>query len=120
MSNFAKGVLSGSVNGRPIRIAGATTVSGGTLIHTALSATGSNQADEIWIWASNGLTATAQVTLRFGALSGTDQWQFSVPPRDGLFLISPGLILNGALVCRAHSTVSNAINLVGYVNSVTT
>jgi hypothetical protein len=119
MAVISKGILSGSTNGRPFRVLGATT-SGGTLVHTAITATGTNNGDEVWIWASNTGTTTCQLVLRHGGTSSSDEMKFSVPASDGYYLVSPGLLLNGGLIVRAHSSASNQINVVGYINGTAT
>ncbi len=119
MAVHSKVILTGSTNGRPFRISGATT-SGGTLIHTAASATGADNGDEIWLWMTNTETTTCQVTLRWGGTASSDQMLYSVPAQSGYIIVSSGMFLNGGLAVRAFASASNQINVAGYVNRTAT
>lgn len=117
MATYTKHVLSGSTNGRPIQI-NAAVASDGTTIHTA--DTGTTTLDEIYIWVTNTATDNRIVTLLHGGLATSDSSTFSVPPNDGLYLISPGLILNNALISKMYATASETLNAVGFVNRIAT
>ncbi len=115
MALFQKILLSGSTNGRPVRVTSLTSENG-TTIHTAGAAT--TNVDELWIWAMNTASDSRFLTLKFGATASTDEIEFTVPAEDGLYTVIPGLPINNGLVVRAYATVSTDINVVGYVNRV--
>jgi hypothetical protein len=115
MTTYTKRPLSGSTNGRPIKVV--QTATPGTLIHTAVAGTDDN--DEIWLWARNGHTAAVVLTLEWGGVSVPDDVIVnSVPIGAGLFLQIPGWILQNGLIVRAFAATGNVITLGGYVNRV--
>jgi hypothetical protein len=119
MATYTKKILSGTTNGKPLSILGATT-SGGTLVHTAVTATGANNGDEVWLWATNYVSTTGTITVSFGGTADAERVHYSVTAQDGLYLVVPGLILNAGLEVRCHASASNTLSVVGYVNTVAT
>lgn len=119
MATFSRHILSGSTNGRGVRVLGATT-SGGVLVHTSQTATGGS--DEVWLFAHQyGTTSDQTLTVRFGAATlGDEIHQTMYVGNAGLVPVIPGLILNGALEVRAFCTTSNELSLYGWVNRVAT
>lgn len=115
MATFAKYILSGSTNGRPIQIN--ATAATGTTIHTAVS--GSSDIDEVWLWVANTATSDVALTLEFGGTSGSDNIVYTVPKRDGAYLVCPGWTVNNSLLVRAFAGASESLNVVGYVNRIT-
>ena len=118
MATFSKQVLSGSTDGRPIKIA--ATSSPGTTIHTG--STTATTIDEIWLYAQNTDTVGRKLTVEWGGTSSPDDLlELTVPAESGLVLVSPGLIIKGnatALVVRAFAATANVITIVGYVNRI--
>lgn len=115
MAQFIKLSLSGSTNGRLIKIS--ETSSPGNTIHTAVSQTTSY--DEIWLWAMNSGTSDVVLYIEWGGTSNPDdRIILTVPWRAGLILVVPGLILNGGVVARAFASESNVITVGGYVNRI--
>ena len=116
MATFSKQFLSGSTNGRPIKVA--ATATAGTLIHTAIS--GTSDIDEIYLYACNTSTSSIVVTLEWGGVTDPDDHiQFSIQGESGLFTLVPGVILQNSLVVRAFAASANLITVVGYVNRIT-
>lgn len=116
MAAYSKLKLSGSANGRQIKIAAVATP--GTLIHTAV--TGIADMDEIWLYATNNHTASLALTIEFGGTTSPDDLiQMSIPSKTGLFLIVPGFLLNNSLVVRAFAQTANLICISGWVNRIT-
>lgn len=119
MATFSKLTLSGSTDGRAIKLAATSTP--GTLIHTA-SATATT-FDEIWLYAQNTDTTARKLTVQFGGVSSPDDLiEITVPPESGLTLISPGLVLKGnatPLDVRAFAATTNVVTILGYVNRIT-
>lgn len=119
MATFSKIALSGSTDGRLIKVA--QTATAGTTLHTG-SATAAN-FDEVWLYAQNNHTADVALTVEFGGVSNPDDLIiFTVPFKSGLFLITAGLVIKGnatPLVVRAFAATANVISIGGYVNRIT-
>jgi hypothetical protein len=116
MAAYSKNRLSGSTNGRQIKIA--ATATPGTLIHTAVA--GIIDMDEIWVYVTNNHTASLSLTLEWGGVTSPDDLiQMSIPSKTGLYLIVPGFILNNGLVVRAYAQTANLLCVSGWVNRVT-
>jgi hypothetical protein len=115
MTTYSKLPLSGSTNGRQIKVVPTSTP--GTLIHTAVS--GTTNMDEIWIYATNNHTAGVPVTIEWGGTTTPDDLiQMTIPAKTGLYLLIPGHILNNSLVVRAFASVANVVCLSGWVNRI--
>ncbi len=114
MAVFTAHLLSGSTNGRPIKVVATTTP--GTLIHTAHA----TSLDEPWIYACNTSTAAVLLTLEWGGTTGPDDLlKFNIPPQSGLFCQNPGTRLTGGVIIRAFAASANVITIVGNVNRIT-
>lgn len=119
MATYSKITLSGSTDGRPIKVA--ATATPGTTIHTASST--ATTYDEIWLWAMNTDTTDRKLTVEFGGTTAPDDLiEFTVKAENGLYLISPGLVLKGnatPLVVKAFAASANVVTILGYVNRIT-
>jgi hypothetical protein len=118
MATFSKEILSGSTDGRAIKVA--ATATAGTTIHTG-SATATT-FDEVWLYAMNTDTTDRKLTIEWGGTSAPDDLiEFTVKAESGLFLIVPGLVLKGnatPLVVRAFAATANVVTILGYVNRI--
>lgn len=104
MATYSKRVLSGSTDGRPIKVV--ATATAGTTIHTATATSG--EIDELWLWAINTDTATRKLTIELGGTTAPDDLiVVGTPPESGLVLVVPGLPLRNGLVIRAFAAVAN-------------
>jgi hypothetical protein len=114
MATYSKNILSGSTNGRQIKVV--ATASSGTLIHTAHA----TALDEIWLYAVNDTATDRLLTIQWGGTTATDDdIEFTVKAQNGLYLIVPGLLLTGGTVVRAYcAAAANAIQISGYVNRI--
>jgi hypothetical protein len=114
MATYSKNILSGSTNGRQIKVV--ATASAGTLIHTAHA----TALDEIWLYAVNDTATDRLLTIQWGGTTATDDdIEFTVGAQNGLYLIVPGLLLTGGTVVRAFcAAAANAIQISGYVNRI--
>ena len=114
MATYSKNILSGSTNGRQIKVV--ATASSGTLIHTAHA----TAIDEIWLYAVNDTATDRLLTIQWGGTTATDDdIEFTVKAQNGLYLIVPGLLLTGGTVVRAFcAAAANAIQISGYVNRI--
>jgi hypothetical protein len=119
MATFSKVKLSGSTNGRGIKVA--ATATAGTTIHA--TGTSSSILDEIWLYAYNSDSAAIVLTIEFGGVSAPDDnIKLSIPATSGLTLVVPGLILSGtgsvASTVAAFAGTANKIVITGYVNRI--
>jgi len=119
MATFSKIALSGSTDGRMIKVA--ATATAGTTIHTG--STTATTYDEIWLYAVNSSASSVKLTIEYGGVTSPDDLiEFTVSAESGLYLIIPGLVIKGnatALVVRAFAATANVINIAGYVNRIT-
>lgn len=119
MATFSKQILSGSTDGKAIKVA--QTATAGTTIHTGSST--ATTLDEVWIYAVNTSASDVKLTIEWGGTSSPDDLiEYTVKAENGLYLIIPGLILKGnatPLVVRAFAATANVITLSGYVNRIT-
>ena len=119
MATYTKVKLSGSTDGRAIKVA--ATATAGTTIHTG--STTSTTYDEIWLYAQNTDTSAVKLTLEWGGTTAPDDLiEVTVQPEAGLVCIAPGLLLKGnatALIVRAFAATANVITIHGYVNQIT-
>ena len=116
MATYSKQLLSGSTNGRGIKVA--ATATAGTLIHTAVA--GTTPEDEIWLYAHNTSSSTVKLTLEWGGTTAPDDHiEINIGSEGtGLILIAPGILLQNGLVVRAFAGTANVINIFGYVNRI--
>jgi hypothetical protein len=119
VATFTKNKLSGSTDGKAVKVTG--TSSGATVtVHTAVAGTTAGVFDEIWIYANNTSATTVKLTLEWGTSSASDgNIEINVAGESGLVLVVPGLILQNALVVKAFAATADVILLSGYVNSIT-
>ena len=119
MATFSKQILSGSTDGKAIKVA--ATASAGTTIHTGSTTT--TTLDEVWLYAVNTSASDVKLTIEWGGTASPDDHiEYTVKAENGLYLIVPGLILKGnatALVVRAFAATANVICISGYVNRIT-
>jgi|TARA_A100000172_G_scaffold67354_2_gene47062 hypothetical protein len=119
MPTFAKQELSGSTDGRGIKVTGNATGASVT-VHQAQSGTGDNNYDEVFVYANNSSTAAILLTIEFGGVTVPDDLiEVSVPAQQGLMLVVPGLVLQNSLYVKAWASVINEVSLFGFVNKVT-
>lgn len=117
-SSAVKRKLSGSTDGKAIKVA--ATATPGTTIHTAVSGTTAGTFDEIWLYAYNSHTADVELTIEFGGTDAPDQnIKVTIPYKSGLVPVIPGLILQNEAVVKAFAGTANVITLTGFVNSIT-
>jgi hypothetical protein len=119
MATFTKQILSGSTNGKAIKVAEDATA--GTLIHTG-SATVTT-LDEVWLYAVNSSASDVKLTIEWGEATAPDgNIELSVVAESGLVLVVPGLLIKGAateLEVRAFAATADVICIHGYVNQIT-
>ena len=115
MSTFTKRALSGSTNGKGIKVAATSTA--GTTIHTAVS--GTSDFDEIWLWCVNSSSSDVKLTLEYGEATAPDgNIEYTVGAEDGLKIILPGTILQNELVLKAFAGTADVLVIHGFVNRI--
>lgn len=115
MQTFTKALLSGSTNGKGIKVAATSTP--GTTIHTAVS--GTSSYDEVWLYAYNSHTANVTLTLEWGEATAPDgNIVVDIPYKQGRFLVVDGRLLQNGLVIKAFAGTTNVIIIDGFVNQI--
>ena len=118
MAQAFKRKLSGSTDGKPIKVV--ATATAGTTIHTAVAGTTAGTFDEIWLYAYNGHSSTVTLTIEFGGVTVPDQnIVVTLASKSGLVPIIPGLILQNGMVIKAFASIANIVTLSGFVNTIT-
>jgi uncharacterized membrane protein YjjP (DUF1212 family) len=115
MATFSKQFLSGSTNGKAIKVA--QTATAGTTIHTAVS--GTSSIDEVWIYAMNTSASSVKLTIEWGEATAPDgNIEVTVLAEAGLVCVVPGLLLQNSLVVKAFAATANVITIHGFVNRI--
>lgn len=118
MAQVSKRKLSGSTDGRNIKVV--ATASVGTTIHTAVSGTVAGTWDEVWLWAYNSSGSSIALTVQWGnTATPDDDIKITLAPTSGLVPIVPGLPLQNGAVVRAYAGSANVVTIAGYANAVT-
>jgi hypothetical protein len=119
MATFSKVKLSGSTDGRAVKVA--ATATAGTTIHTG--STTSTTYDEVWLYAVNTSTSAVKLTIEWGGTTDPDDLiELTIAAESGLVLVAPGLLVKGnatPLVVRAFAATANVVTIHGYVNQIT-
>lgn len=114
MASFTKLKLSGSTDGKQIKVS--QTATAGTTIHTAHA----TSLDEIWLWAVNSDTTARKLTIEWGEATAPDgNVEVTVPAESGYLLVIPGMVLTNSLVVKAFAATANVILINGYCNRIT-
>ena len=115
MATYSKQLLSGSTNGKQIKVV--ATSGTGTLIHTAVA--GTTGLDEVWLYAMNTDTTSRKLTIQWGGTTSPDDLiELTIPAESGYTLVVPGMLIQNSLVIRAFAATANVIVIGGYVNRV--
>jgi hypothetical protein len=119
MATFSKIALSGSTDGRLIKVA--QTATAGTTLHTG-SATATT-FDELWLYAVNSDSTDRKLTIEWGGVSAPDDLiEQTITAESGLVLLVAGLVIKGnatPLVVRAFCATADVVMVGGYVNRIT-
>ena len=118
MASAYKRKLSGSTDGKPVKVAATSTP--GTTIHTAVAGTTPGTFDEVWLWAYNSKSSAVVLTIEFGGATAPDQnIVLTLASKCGLVPVIPGLILQNEAVIKAFADTADVVTLSGFVNSIT-
>lgn len=113
MATYAKLKLSGSTDGKGIKVV--QTATAGDTIHTAHA----TDLDEIWLYCVNSSASTVKLTLEWGEATAPDgNIEVSIPGESGLYLVVPGLLLTNSLVVKAFAATANVLVIHGFVNRI--
>ncbi len=113
MATFTKLKLSGSTDGKQIKVV--ATATAGTTIHTAHA----TSLDEVWLWAVNSDTTARKLTIEWGEATAPDgNVEVTIPAESGYMLVIPGMVLTNSLVVKAFAATTNVILINGYVNRI--
>ena len=114
MATFSKQLLSGSIDGKAIKVV--QTATAGTLVHTAHA----TALDEIWLYAVNSSASSVKLTIEYGEEAAPDgNIELTIAAESGLTLVIPGLLLRNSLVVKAFAATTNVVMIHGYVNRIT-
>lgn len=118
MATFSKIKLSGSTDGRAIKVVATSTP--GTTIHTGSSS--STTEDEVWLYAQNTDTSSHLLTIEWGGTTAPDdKIILTVAAQTGLVLVAPGLLIVGnatPLVVKAFADAANVVTIHGSANRI--
>lgn len=117
MPTMSKEILSGSTNGRGVKVTGTGTGATVTL-HTVTTGGSNTDIDEIFVYATNTDTAQIKLTVEFGGTTDPDDHIVANIPALTTVLVVPGLILRAGVVVKAFAGTANKITCHGYVNRI--
>lgn len=109
-------VLSGSTNGRPIKVAATSTP--GTTIHTATTGGTGTDVDYLTLWATCSHTAAVNLTLQWGGTTDPDDLIVdarSIPNDGAPYKLVEDLPIQNGLLVRAFAATTNVIIIGGSV-----
>ena len=113
MATFSKLKLSGSTDGKQIKVA--ATATAGTTIHTSHA----TALDEVWLFAVNSDTTARKLTIEWGEATAPDgNIEVTIPAESGYLMVVPGLVLTNSLVVKAFAATANVILVNGYCNRI--
>ena len=114
MATFSKQLLSGSTDGKNVKVV--ATATAGTTIHTAHA----SATDEVWLYAMNTDSSDRKLTIEYGGTTSPDDLvEVTIGTEAGWVLVCPGLLLQNSLVVKAFAAAANVVVINGYVNRIT-
>ena len=117
MATAKKRLLSGSADGKPVKVV--ATATAGTAIHTAVAGQTAGTVDEIWLWAQNNHSTNVVLTIEFGSADTEDNIIVTIPFKSGLVPVVPGLPLQNGATVKAFAAAADVISIHGFINSIT-
>lgn len=116
MSTYVPQKLSASTDGLGVKVV--ATASTGTAVHTAV--TGTDNWDEIRLYAVNTSTASSKLTIEWGTTTAAEgNIEQVIQPEQGLELVIPRLRLQNGKIVTAFAADTNVILLLGDVDRYT-
>lgn len=117
MASYSREKLSGSTNGKPVKVA--ATATAGTTVHTAIA--GASGWDEVYVWVTNTSGSAVALTIEFGGTTDPDCLvckQLSIPANSAPIPVLTGQMLQNGLTVSAFASTANVLLLTGYVNRI--
>ncbi len=117
MATYSRVLLSGSTNGKAIKIV--PTATAGTTIHTAV--TGTVAFDELYVWFTNTSGSAVTLTIEYGGVTDPDCLivkAYSLPASSPPIPILTGQVLQNGLVVGAFASTANVVLASGFVNRI--
>lgn len=117
MATYSREKLSGSTNGKSIKIA--QTATAGTTIHSAVS--GTTDWDEVYLWVTNTSANPVALTMEWGGVTDPDNLlvkSLVIPPNSPPIPVVAGLIIQNSLTVAAFAGTANVLLITGYVNRI--
>lgn len=117
MATYSIEKLSGSTDGRGIKVA--ATATAGTTVHTATA--NASDIDLVTLWAVNqdADSETRTLTIEFGGTTAPDDLiTLPIPAKAGLVLICERMPILNSLVVRAFADEANDVIIFGRVERV--
>lgn len=117
MATMSKVLLSGSTNGRGIKVTTVLPIDGSdTTIHTAVS--GTSDIDLVTLYAHNDDSVARELELGWGGTTNVDDSiSVTIPARTFVLVVADLPLQNGLVVVAAASS-ANVISVFGYVNRI--
>jgi hypothetical protein len=116
MATFTKIPLSGSTNGKGIKIVQTATL--GDTLHTAPA--GTTSIDELELFITNNHTIPVTLTIEWGTATVAEgNIVLPIPSKNGLTYIVPSLLIQNSLVITAFASVTNVLLVFGSVKRLT-
>ena len=116
MATISKILLSADTEDGESSVLIAATSTAGTAIHAAVS--GTSNIDEIWLYANNNHTAAVTLSIEWGNTTANRNIAVTIQPKETV-LVVPGWIAQEGNAIAAFASVTNVINVHGYVNRIT-
>jgi hypothetical protein len=113
VASISTGVLSGSTDGDPVRVA-ATSIASGTTIHTASSTAG--DVDFVELWVTNTDTAERTITISWGGVTDPNHLlvdAYTVPINAKPIRLAAFQAISNGGVISAAASVTNVLNVTG-------
>jgi hypothetical protein len=118
MATMSKIPLSGSTNGRGIKVATASPIDGSdTTIHTGV--TGTTDTDYVTLYAYNDDSVARDLHLAWGGTTDPDDLIIvTIQPKAGLELVVADLPIRNSLVVVASGSAANVLVIYGHVTRI--
>jgi hypothetical protein len=118
MATYSKNKLSGSTDGKQIKVTG-TNTAGAVTVHTAVAGTTAGVWDEITLYAQNNDTTDRVLTIEWGGTGDPDDLKkVTVPALAGDFPVVIGGVLRNGLLVKAFADAANVVQVSGFVNEI--
>lgn len=116
MATYSIEKLSGSTDGKGIKVTGTSSAADVT-VHTATA--GANDIDLVTLYAVNQDTVDRTLTIAWGAETSPDNLiTLTIPAQSGMVLVTDRLPIMNSLVVGAWASAANVVMVYGHVQRV--